>query len=362
MQGKLRVAIAGTGFGEKYATGLLASPDVQVAGVFSRRPERAVAMADKFGIAFATRHFDDLLRIPNLDAIAIVTPNNTHAGFVRTALAAGKHVICDKPLALNAYQAADLLRLADQAGVRHLTFVPYRFSPAAAAMKQAMSDAQIGRLVNIRASWGVDLRDEPLRWRFQRKLSGPGVLADLGAHVLDLLLWWVGPIRRVLGNCKTLVPQRPAEVGGRTRPVDVPDECWALLEFAQAGVGSLALSWNATRNQQVEIEGDRGHLAYESRSLLQWLDGADRFDPVAELTLTGLGRTSPLPLPGKEQFAQPDHALGYMFGEIAAYLRGADKPDSIATFRDGLEVLKVIDALDESSETRAWVEIPTDTV
>lgn len=357
MQRKLRIAIAGTGFGEKYALGLISNPGVELVGVFSRRPERAVAMADKFDVPLATRHFDQLLGIPYLDAVAVVTPNSTHVELVQAVIRAGKHVICDKPLGVSGREGERLLRAAEQAGVRHVTFVPYRFSPAAAAMKQAMAEGQAGRLVSVRASWGVDLRAEPLRWRFQRSLSGPGVLADLGAHILDLLIWWVGPVRRVLGRCKTLVPKRPAEVGGRTRPVDVPDECWALLEFAEAGVGSVSLSWNAQRNQQIEIEGDRGHLLYESASLLQWLEAKGAFDPSAQFTLSGVDRTARLPLPGRENFARQEDALAWMFSEIVAYLRGADKPESVATFRDGAEVLRVIDAVEESSETGGWVEV-----
>ena len=358
METKLRIAIAGTGFGEKYAVGLTANPQAEIVGVFSRRPERAEAMAEKFGVPFSTRHFEDLLDIPYLDAVAVVTPNSTHAGFIRAAIAAGKHVICDKPLALTGPQASRLHQAAEKAGVRHLTFVPYRFSPAAVAMKQAMEEGQAGRVVNVRAGWGVDLTREPLRWRFQRKLSGAGVVADLGAHVLDLLTWWVGPIRRVLGRCKTLVPQRPAEVGSRRRPVNVPDECWALLEFAGAGVGSAALSWNATRSQRIEIEGDHGLLAYQSPSLLQWLNGRGDFDPSANLLRPNLGQTTPLPLPGREDFSRQEDALARMFGEVVSYLLGGEKPDCLATFREGAEVLRVIGAIEKSSESGGWVEVP----
>ncbi|UCC69311.1 MAG: hypothetical protein JSV79_05195, partial [Armatimonadota bacterium] len=208
--------------------------------------------------------------------------------------------------------------------------------------------------------WGVDLREEPLRWRFQRKLSGPGVLADLGAHILDLVIWWVGPIRRVLGRTKTLVPKRPAEVGGRSRKVDVPDECWALLEFAGAGVGSLALSWNAQRNQQIHIEGDRGLLSYQSPSLLQWLEGRDEFDPSVEFALAGVGRSTRLSLPGREDFSRHQDALARMFGDLVSYLKGGERADAVATFRDGTEVLKVIDAMEQSGETGDWVGVPAE--
>lgn len=335
----------------------MANPDVEVVGVFSRRPERAAAMAERFGIPFPTHRFEDLLALPDLDAVAVVTPNSTHAEFVRGAVAAGKHVICDKPLALNGPEGDRLHRAAESAGVRHVTFVPYRFSPAARAVKRAMADGQVGRLVSVRASWGVDLRDEPLRWRFQRKLAGPGVVADLGAHILDLLLWWVGPARRVLGRCCTLAPKRPAEIGGRTRVVDVPDECWVLLEFAGAGVGSVNLSWNARRDQHVRIEGSRGELSYESASLLQWLNGAGDFDPSVEFALSEAGRAAPVSLPGRQDFSRPQDALAAMFGEIVSYLRGGDRPECVATFGEGAAALRVIDAIDESSMTGQWVEL-----
>lgn len=356
MAGKLRVAIAGTGFGEKYAIGLKANPEVELVAVFSRRMERAAAMADRFDIPTYTRDFEDLLRIPYLDAIALVTPNSTHADFVYQAIRARKHVICDKPLALTGDEAARLYRAAEAAGVRHVTFVPYRFSPAALAVKGAAASGQAGRTISVSASWGVDMRKEPLRWRFQRRLSGAGVVADLGAHVLDLLIWWAGPIRRVLGRCKTIVTERPLEAGGRIRPVDVPDECWALLEFA-TGIGSVKLSWNANRDQQIELEGDRGKLLYQSPSLLQWLEGKGEFSPSARIELApGSARATDLPLQTRE-FATPEQALARMFRDIVAYLQGGEKPDCVATFRDGAEVMKVIDAIEQSNDSGNWVEI-----
>jgi len=353
-----RIAIAGTGFGERYAIGLKADPAVELAGVFSRRPERAAAMAERYEIPFSTRRFEDLLDLPDLDAVAVVTPNSTHAGFVRAALRAGKHVICDKPLALSGPEAARLHRIAEEVGVRHVTFVPYRFSPAALAVKQAMDEAQVGRVVSVTASWGVDLSGEPLRWRFQRRLSGPGVIADLGSHIFDLMTWWLGPIRRVLGRCRTLVPDRPAEVGGRKRPVDVPDETWALVEFAGPGVGSVRLSWNAKRDQSIQVEGDRGKVVYESRSLLQWLEGTGQFEPSARFApAAGRGRAAELPAPGKHDFQRPQDALARMFRDIVSYLQGGEKPDSVATFREGVEVLNVIDAVERSNDAGGWLEV-----
>jgi len=355
---KIKVAIAGVGFGEKYAIGLKAQPDVEIAGVFSRRPERAAAMAAKFDIPFSTHRFRDLLDLPGLDVLAVVTPNSTHAEYVHAALRAGLHVICDKPLGIDTRQAQEMLLAAQRARVKHVTFVPYRFSPAAVAMKRAVRNEQLGRIISVRATWAVDMRGEPLRWRFQRKLSGAGVVVDLGAHIFDLLLWWLGPIRRVLGRCRTLVPERPAEVGGRSVQVDVPDECWALLEFPQQGVGCVSLSWNAQRDQQVEVEGTRGRLVYQSPSLLQWLSGRGPFNPTVTLTPTAApGRTTQIPLPEDASFTTADDALARMFRDIVAYLRGAEKPASVATFEDGVRALQIADAIEESDASGTWVDL-----
>lgn len=358
MSDTLRIAIAGTGFGAKYAVGLQAQPDVQVVGVFSRRAERAAQMAEQFEIPFWTRDFEELLKLPGLDAIAIVTPNSTHCDYVQAALRAGKHVICDKPLALTGREAADLHHEAEARRLRHVTFVPYRFSPASLAVKAAMDDQRLGRVIGLRAAWGVDMRAEPLRWRFQSSLSGPGVVADLGAHILDLAIWWAGPIRRALGRCRTMIPQRPAEAGGRLRPVDVPDECYALFEFAGRGIGSATLSWNIKRDQRIEIQGDRGTLTYESPSLLQWLEGRGPFTPT--VTFVGpldAGRRTDVALPSREDFASQEQALSRMFRDIVAYLKGGEKPDCVATFADGAAVLKTIDALVASAATGAWADI-----
>jgi len=174
-------------------------------------------------------------------------------------------------------------------------------------------------------------------------------------------MWGVGPIRRVLGRCKTLVPERPSEVGGRRRPVDVPDECWALLEFDGPGIGSVKLSWNAKRNQTAEIEGDRGRISYESPSLLQWLDNRGDFHPTAHLALSPeAGRSAELPV-DMADFGRPEAALGRMFRDVVSYLKGGEKPDCVATFRDGAAVMRVIDALETSDRRGAWVDLAEDT-
>jgi predicted dehydrogenase len=162
--------------------------------------------------------------------------------------------------------------------------------------------------------------------------------------------------------------------------VDVPDECWSLVEFAEAGVGSVALSWNEKRDQKIEIEGERGTLIYQSPSLLQWLDGKGSFQPSATLRrrsapLAGAdrppgggsaaaavhpeesGRTTILPMPSVREFSTPDVALTHMFREIVSYLRGDEKADPIATFRDGAAVLEVIDAMVASNETGRWLDV-----
>jgi levoglucosan dehydrogenase len=363
VESKLRIAVAGAGFGEKYLIGLMANPEVEVVGVFSRRQERAAEMAERYGVPFSTRHFAELLQVPGLDAVAVVTPNSTHAELVLTALRARKHVICDKPLALTASEGVELRQFADRIGVRHVTFVPYRFSPAAIAMRSAMQERRVGRVISVRAVWGVDMREEPLRWRFQSKLSGPGVVADLGAHLLDLVMWWAGPVRRVLGRCQTLVKERPSEVGGRPREVDVPDECISLLELAPTGVGSAHLSWNRKQDQRVEIEGDLGTLVYESPSLLQWLDGKGPFTPSVTFQPKG-GGPERIPL-DMQRFADPPRALAGMFRDIVSYLRGAsaigprggDKSESVATFADGAAVLRAIDAITTSSAGSRWLDV-----
>jgi predicted dehydrogenase len=354
VESKLRIAVAGAGFGEKYLIGLLANPDVEVIGVFSRRQERAAELAGRYDIPYSTRHFAELLQLPRLDAVAVVTPNSTHAELVLAALRARKHVICDKPLAMTAAEGLELRQLADRIGVKHVTFVPYRFSPAALAMKHMMQAGRAGRIIGIRAAWGVDLRGEPLRWRFQSKLAGPGVLADLGAHVLDLLMWWAGPVRRVLGRCQTWVKERPSEVGGRPREVDVPDECSSLIEMVATGVGSVQLSWNRKQDQRVEIEGDEGALVYESPSLLQWLDGRGPFTP--SVTFQPKGGTPERAALDMQQFSDPPRALAGMFRDIVSYLRGAARPDPVATFADGLAALQAIDAVSASSNSGKWAE------
>jgi len=159
------------------------------------------------------------------------------------------------------------------------------------------------------------------------------------------------------------------------RPVDVPDECYALVEFSGTGVGSMTLSWNSRRDQHIEIEGERGTLLYDSPSLLQWLEGTGPFDPtVTFASPSASGRRSQLPLPGQEAFASQEQALARMFGDIVSYLRGGaaaplesgaerrgrggERADCVGTFADGAAVLSVIDAIVASDQAGAWLDVP----
>jgi predicted dehydrogenase len=123
-------------------------------------------------------------------------------------------------------------------------------------------------------------------------------------------------------------------------------------------VGSVSLSWNEKRDQKIEIEGERGTLIYQSPSMLQFLSGRGPFQPTSTLVRPGEeGRRVQLPMPNVQDFATPEAALAHMFRQIVSYLRGEEKPESVATFRDGAEVLKVIDAMVASNETGRWLEV-----
>lgn len=334
--------------------------------------------AQRFGYEACTADWTALVRDPAIDIVSIATPNNLHAEIAIAAARAGKHILCEKPLARSAEEAGRMLDAVQQAGVTHMVAFNYRRTPAVVFAKQLIDEGAIGRILNFRGTYLQDWSADPLSplsWRFSRDVAGSGALGDIGTHALDLARYLVGEIAAVNAMLHTYIDERPIQEGGadmlagagrRTDAprgrVDVDDEVMALLRFAGGAVGTLEATRNAYGRHNFltfEIHGTEGSLLfnYERRDELQVClkrdgDGLRGFRTIY---------TGPAHPHGQALWPIPGLGIGYGETKIIdcyEFVRAiVDASPVSPDFRDGYRLAQVTDCIAESARSRQWVEI-----
>lgn len=329
-----------------------------------RSTDRASQAADRLGWATATADWRDLLARDDVQIVDVCTPGDTHAEIAIAALAAGKHVLCEKPLANNVAQARDMAAAAERArahGVRSMVGFNYRRVPAVALARRLVADGRIGQVRHVRAQYLQDWLtdpDAPLVWRLRAERAGSGALGDIGAHIVDTAQFITG--QHLTGVCaltETFVPERPLPDGappGGTGPVTVDD---AALFIARTSGGALA-SFEATRFAagrknalRIEVNGSRGSLAFDLESLNE-LSFHDHTEDPATAGFRRILVTEP-EHPYVGAWWPAGHLLGYehtFTHEVADFVRAIGAgTDPEPSFADGLAVQRVLAAVQASS-------------
>jgi predicted dehydrogenase len=353
----------------------------EMAVVVGRNPESVASAAARLGWQDSDVDWRRVIARDDIDLIDICTPGDTHAEIALAALAAGKHVLCEKPLANSVAEAETMVAAAAAApGRQAMVGFTYRRTPAVALAREMVADGTIGTVRQVRAQYLQDwLSDEnaPLTWRMDKEKAGSGALGDIGAHIIDAIEFVTDQrLTGVSGRLETFVSKRPlaAEGGGGTGlggaagsgfgPVTVDD---AAVFFGTLDSGALA-SFEASRfalgrknAMRFEINGSKGSLAFdfESMNVLEHYDG--------RLPATGAGFTRILVTepthPYLSSWWPPGHGLGYEHGfthQVIDLVR-AIASDGVArpTFADGLHVQRVLAAVEASSAAgSSWQTIP----
>ncbi len=334
-------------------------------------PGRAEEIARQFDVESAFTDYRDLLRLPNLDAVDIATPNKFHREIALAALAAGKHVLCEKPLALTVEHAQEMTDAAAKAGVHAAVNFVHRFVPSARYVKQLIEEGALGKIYHCNLVYEQGWLTDPAfprTWRLDASVAGTGVLGDLGVHLIDLARWWLSTeFTSVSGRLTTFTPRRPlptpiatmatalnatatgrtADSADATADVDVDDEAAFLATFANGAQGMVFSSRNCPghRNyQRVEIFGSDGGLIFDN----------EKRDTV-EASLGGAmwrrNAWAVLPVPRDIMRDDAKGGMHYFAEDVATGSRNAP------TFADGLAAQKVMDAVVRSARSRAWVDI-----
>lgn len=335
--------------------------------------------AKRLGFEKFTDNWMDIINDPEIDIVDIVTPNNSHAEIAIAAAKAGKHVMCEKPLARTAEESKTMLDAVEAAGVKHLVAFNYRRTPAVTLAKKYIEEGAIGDILNFRGTylqdWSAD-PNSPLSWRFQKSLAGSGALGDIGTHVIDFARYLVGEIDEVMAEAKTWIAERPIQSSGvdklgtvkadtntEKRPVDVDDEFISLLRFENGAIGSIEATrngWGRNNFLTFEIHGTKGSLYfnYENRDELQVCFADDPADRRGFRTIY----TGPAHPNGEHLWPIP--ALGIGYGETKI-IETHDFIQSIVddtvvspNFKDGYRVAVISDAIIESAQSNQWVKLP----
>ena len=251
---KLKWGIAGCGrFSENaIIPSLLQLRRSTITSVFSNDNARAKGVAEKYGIQGYYSDFDAFLK-SDIDAVYIGSANYHHYQQVIKAAAAGKHILCEKPLAITSAEAEEMVKACDDAGVRFAVNYPYRFHPLIIKSKQFIDEQKLGKLISINISFNVDL-PPGTSFRYDIAKSGGGSLRDIGTHVIDLLRYFGGEAENILGYTDNLV------YGG-----EVDDFAAGILKFAESGYGYFNVSFNNKRAfNRIEILGHSGAIALDS--------------------------------------------------------------------------------------------------
>ncbi len=329
----------------------------------------------RFGFEEASSDWEAVVNRADIDIVDIVTPNNSHAKIAIAALKAGKHVICEKPLASTLEEAEAMTEAASKSNAKTMVAFNYRRTPAIALAKKIIDEGRIGKVINFRGTylqdWSAD-PDGPLSWRFQKSIAGSGAVGDIGTHVVDLAHYLVGPIETVQAITSTYVKTRPIQQGGVDKlgaseksagaeraEVDVDDEVMSMVRFANGAIGSIEATRNAWgRNNYItlEIHGTKGsiHFNYERRDELQVMFADDPADIRGFRTIY----TGPAHPYGDGLWPIP--ALGIGYGETKIiecydFCRAiVDNTRPSPDFAEALVTERVAEALIKSGKSGGW--------
>jgi predicted dehydrogenase len=378
-------AVIGSGFIGTVHIEALRRIGVNVTGLLGSTRDRAAARAEQVDVGQAYASLDELLDDDRVDVVHVTSPNELHYPQVRAILAAGRHVVCEKPLAMTADESGDLVRLAAASGLVNAVNFNIRFYPLNQHVAGLVRDGGVGdvRLVTGRYFQDWLLYDTDWNWRLEPERGGAlRAIGDIGSHWLDLTTFLTGRrVQSVMADLTTFIPVRyrptgPVETFSTDRaadtvPVDIrtEDVATVLLRFEHGARGQFAvsqLSPGRKNSLQYEIDGSSSAVAWDSEQPEQlWIGHRDRPNELllrnpALMNALG-GQAARLPGGHVEGFFDTFGALFTAIYEDVAAGRPAAAP-RYPTFADGHDEMLVGDAIAESARTGAWVDVARDAV
>ena len=371
---KLGIAIVGTGMisAVHRRAALLAGAEVR--GVAASSPQRAREIAQSWNVPRAYRNIEEVVADPQVQVVHICTPNHLHRPMAQAALEAGKHVICEKPLATTLEDAQALAALAASTGLVATVPFVYRYHPVIREARARIAQGELGPLHLIHGSYLQDWLLDPAsnNWRVDPVLGGASrVFADIGSHWCDLVEWTSGErFAEVSAAFNTAIPERGALTGqsfttpaahGAMQTVASEDVAAAMFRTSAGTLASLTVSQvSAGRHNRLwfEIDGAKASMAFNQEDTERlWIGLPDQRE---EIFVRGPGagsgeqrRLSVLPAGHAQGY---DHCFEAFIADTYHAIEG-ERPQGLPTFEDGLRSARIVDRVITSARTRAWTTI-----
>jgi len=344
------------------------------------RTEKAVAeAARRYGWESYETSWEKLIERDDIDLIDIATPNVTHKEIAIAAAKAGKHILCEKPLAMSLADAEEMLTAVNSAKVKHMVCFNCRRSPAIALAKSLIDEGRLGKIYHCRAvylqDWAIDPHF-PLVWRLKKEIAGSGSHGDINSHIIDLARYLVGDFAEVIGMQETFIRERPkitdsalrqgekvseeALATAKIEKVLVDDATLFLAKFSNGALGSFEATRfaNGRRNgQRIEINGSKGSLVFELEDMnILWFYSSE--DPNGIQGFRRIQVTEPMH-PYMSAWWPAGHIIGYenLFVHIVySFLKAIDE-DKLPSpnFADGVECQRVLEVVEKSIKEKRWV-------
>ncbi|HLW20998.1 MAG TPA: Gfo/Idh/MocA family oxidoreductase [Cyclobacteriaceae bacterium] len=379
---KIKVAVVGTGFiGPAHIEALRRLPHIEVVGLCEATLELAQEKAQLLGIEKAYI-FEDMLQDASIEVVHICTPNFLHYPQAKAALLAGKHVICEKPLATKIEEAEELVSLAQEKGLVNAIHFNLRYYPMVRQMKAMRENGELGHIYSIMGSYLQDWLSlqTDYNWRLEPDKSGDSrAIADIGSHLLDVTEYVTGlKITEVMADFSTvhktrLKPLKPIETysGGLLEASDyqeveinTEDHASVLLRFDNGNKGSVTVSQVAAGRKNrlnIEITGSKSNFEWCSEKPNEmWIGKRETANQqlIKDPGLFSKEAAGLISFPGGHNEGFPDTSK-QMFKEVYAAIREGKQPEepTFPTFADGLRELVICERIIESHRNQAWVKI-----
>jgi predicted dehydrogenase len=357
--GMIGVGIVGSGqiVLANHIPGFALCPDTRVVALCDSNPATLERAKQQTGIQVGYLDWHDLIARGDVNAVLVATPNSLHAPISLAAIAAGKHVMCEKPIAMNLAEALEMYRAAERARVRHMTAFTYRFVPAMRYMNHLVHSGAIGRPYHFRAQRFQDWDARNLGWRQVKKLAGTGELGDMLSHRIDYGHLLIGDVARLVADLRRFIDTR----GGQ--PSDLDDWAAILCDYERDVTGVLESTKLATGRGEghygqdvAEVNGSEGTIVYTTQKPLEL-----RIGKAGDKDL----HTVPVPrewwvIPGsKRDPAAGDPLAAFRYDQDFEFIDAIqnNRPCS-PSFLDGAKAQAVMDAAVESAEQKKWVDVP----
>ncbi len=345
---------------------------LKMVGVASVPIKDAQEGVEQAGFEFATDNWKDLIKREDIDIIEVCTPNCLHKEIILESLKAGKHVNCEKPLAMNLAEAKEILEAAKAHPelVCQMTF-EYRYQPAMMRAKKLIEEGLLGRIYSARIVYlhsGNSDPNRPLYWKIQKKFCGGGSLYDLASHVIDLTRFLIGDFKKVFSRLeiftkKRPLPGKPDEFG----EVDVDDLALIMFESENGCIGTIEgskVATGANDEYRIEIHGEKGAIKFNSMqpNFLEVFDNRDASEPIGgRRGFTAIETVQRYPKPAT-QFPGPKFSIGWMryhAGNAFDFVKNvAEGNKPVNDMYSGYKVQEVLEASEISNKEGRWVELP----